>query len=176
MELLPIGYFSKTHGVKGQMVVKASRDFAVEEVKVVFVDLAGDKAPYFITDIKEGNNGIIVGLEGLDAVEKARALIGKQVFIEAALVLEEENDSDWVGFELEDQQLGSLGKIQEVTDNGVQVLVSLRYKDKEVILPMVEAFIQKVDEPGKKIWYNAPEGLIDIYLQPGADNPEDLNV
>ena len=28
MELLPIGYFSKTHGVKGQMVLKANRDFA----------------------------------------------------------------------------------------------------------------------------------------------------
>lgn len=164
MELLPIGYFSKTHGVKGQLILKAEKGFLVEDVKAVFIEMAGAKAPYFITEIKESNNGIIVGLEELTAVEKARTLIGRQVFIDAALVEEEEDEENWVGFELIDKHFGLLGKIKEVTDNGVQTLVSLIYKEKEIILPMVEEFIEKIDEEGKQILYNAPEGLINVYL------------
>lgn len=168
MELVPIGYFSKTHGVKGQLILKTEKDFLLEGLKAVFVEIAGAKAPYFITELKESNNGIIVGLEELTTVEKARSLIGKHVFIDAALVEEEENEENWLGFELVDRHFGPLGRIKEVTDNGVQTLVSLIYKEKEIILPMVEEFIEKIDEPGKLILYNAPEGLIDVYLDADA--------
>jgi len=32
-------------------------------------------------------------------------------------------------------------------------------------LPLADEFIEKIDENAKKIWFNAPEGLIDIYLE-----------
>lgn len=168
MELLPIGYFSKTHGVKGQLVLKADRDFSIHDVKAVFIEVSGAKAPYFISEIKESNTGIIISLEDLAAIEKARVLIGKQVFIDATLVLEDEDDEDWIGFELVDKHFGSLGTIKEITDNGVQTLVSIIYKEKEVILPMVEEFIENIDETKRKIFYNAPEGLINVYLDTDA--------
>jgi 16S rRNA processing protein RimM len=38
------------------------------------------------------------------------------------------------------------------------------YKEKEIILPLVEDFIEKIDENEKKLFFNAPEGLIDVYL------------
>jgi 16S rRNA processing protein RimM len=64
-----------------------------------------------------------------------------------------------------DKLHGSLGKIMGVSDNGEQVLVTLRFKDREVILPVVEDFIDKVDEEKKVLYFNAPEGLIDVYLE-----------
>jgi 16S rRNA processing protein RimM len=39
------------------------------------------------------------------------------------------------------------------------------YKNKEIILPLVNDFIEKIDETDRKIYYNAPEGLIDVYLK-----------
>lgn len=164
MELKEIGYFSKTHGIKGHLILKSNIEFYFEDLNALFIDLAGSKAPYFVKEINEGNNGLIILLEEVDAVEKAKLLIGKKVFIDEQLIAETDDEMDWVGFELIDEQFGSLGKIKEVNDNGVQVLVSLSFKEKELILPLVDDFIQSVDEKTKILKYKAPDGLIEMYL------------
>jgi 16S rRNA processing protein RimM len=164
MELKEVGYFSKTHGVKGNLVLKADLEFYFEEVKAFFVETAGSKAPYFVAEIKESNIGLVVVLEDVDDVNKAKALLKKKVFIDASLVAEEEDVTNWLGYELIDKHFGSLGTIHEVDDSGHQLLVSILFREKEVILPLVEEFIIKIDEKKKTIWFNAPEGLIDIYL------------
>lgn len=163
MELTEIGYFSKTHGIKGQLILKTERDFDPEAIKAVFIESSTGKAPYFISEIKETNTGIIVGLEEVLAVEKAKLLLGKKVFIDAALV-EKEEESEWLGFEVIDKQYGSLGIITSSSDNGSQELINLSYKGKEVILPLVDDFIESIDEETQKLYFNAPEGLIDLYL------------
>jgi 16S rRNA processing protein RimM len=164
MDVLPIGYFSKTHGVKGQLILRKETDFVSEKVQALFIEVSGAKAPYFIGELKETNTGFILNLEEIDSVEKARLLIGKKVFIDSRLVLKDETEADWIGFELIDTHFGSLGKIEHVSDNGQQLLVTIYYKNKEVILPLVDAFIEKIDEDVKKIFFNAPEGLIALYL------------
>lgn len=165
MELQPIGYFSKTHGVKGQLVLKTEKDVDEQGLKALFVESSSGKAPYFVSELKEAGGSLIVSLEEIQTVEKARLLIGKTVFADASLVSEVETDDVWIGFEVLDKQHGSLGLVSAVSDNGSQVLLSLRYKEKEVILPLVEEFIEQVDEESKKIYFNAPEGLIDLYLE-----------
>ncbi len=155
----------KPHGVKGELVLRAEHDFLVDELKALFIEVAGNKAPYFIKSIRESGPGFLVALEDVNRVEEARALVGKKLFISADLIDEPEYDLSWLGFELVDKQLGSLGKILSVSDNGEQSLVTVSYKDREVILPIVEDFIEKVDEENQVLYFNAPEGLIDLYLE-----------
>lgn len=164
MELALLGYFSKTHGVKGQLLLRADHDFDAQGTRALFVDQEGSRAPYFVVELRAGSSGYLVELEEVNSVENARALVGKAVYIEAALLIAEEEEPDFTGFELVDAQYGSLGTILELSDNGAQVLASLRHGDKEVILPLVEAFIERVDEEQKKIFYTAPDGLISLYL------------
>lgn len=165
MELAAIGYFSKPHGVKGQLILRTESDFAIEALKVLFVEVSGAKAPYFISGYKKNNVGIIVSLEDIDVVEKARTLIGKKVFIDAEFILEEEEGPALLGYELIDKTRGLIGKIISVTDNGHQVLITVDHKGTEVILPLVEEFIERVDDAAKTVYFNAPEGLIDVYLE-----------
>ncbi len=167
MDLSPIGYFSKTHGVKGHLIIKPSKDFFIDDVKAVFIETATGLAPYFVKSFSESNNGFIIELENVDAVEKAKIFIGKQVHISTDLIDEEEPDFDWIGYEIIDKNYGVLGTIFSISDNGHQVLVSVKFKEKEVILPLVDDFIEKIDENAKKLFFNAPEGLIDVYLDDG---------
>ena len=155
----------KPHGVKGELVLKAEHDFFSEELKALFIEVSGNKAPYFIKTIRESGPGFLVSLEDVNSVETARTLVGKKIFISSDLIDEPEYDLSWLGFELIDKQLGSLGKILSVSDNGEQALVTVSYKDREIILPVVEDFIEKVDEENKVLYFNSPEGLIDLYLE-----------
>jgi 16S rRNA processing protein RimM len=166
MDLSFVGYFIKTHGFKGQLIFKIDHDFEIEKAKALFVETAGSKAPFFISELKEGNNGIIIGLEDVESEAKAKSLIGKKIYAETTLLfIEEEDDNEWLGFEVIDKNFGSLGAVHEVSDNGEQLLLSLTFKDKEVILPLVDEFITQIDAQNKKLYFNAPEGLIDVYLE-----------
>lgn len=173
MDLLPVGYFSKTHGVKGQLVLKPDRDFEPDTVKAIFIEMSGAKAPYFVTELKQTNSGIIIGLEEVTTVEKARSFVGKQVLIDARLVLEDEDEENWTGYELIDKYFGSLGSITGTSDNGQQVILALNYKGKEVLLPLVDDFIERIDEAGQKIFFNAPQGLIDLYISENTQSSEE---
>jgi 16S rRNA processing protein RimM len=145
--------------------LRTELDFDIEELRALFVEEAGGRAPYFVSEIRESGPGYVVTLEEVDQVEKARTLVGKKVFIATDLIMEHQPETDWIGYELADKTHGSLGKITGVSDNGQQVLVTLVYKGKEVILPLVEEFIESVDEAGKRILFDAPDGLIDLYLE-----------
>lgn len=165
MDLTEIGYFSKTHGVKGHLILKTELEFYIDEVNAFFIEASGGKAPYFVSEIRETNTGIIVLLESVDAIEKAKLLLRKKAFIDTKFIAPQEEQDNWVGFELIDAHFGSLGNILEVTDTGTQILVNIRYKDKEIILPLVEDFIESIDQTAKKIKFKAPEGLINLYLE-----------
>ena len=164
MDLKEIGYFSKTHGIKGHLIFNCEADLYFEDVTAFFIDVSGNKAPYFISELKESGTGFIVLLEEANEIGKAKALVGKKIFVESKFVAKNEDEVDWVGFELIDKHFGSLGKITSMSDNGAQLLISVIYKEKEIILPLVEDFIEKINKKAKKIHFNAPEGLIDVYL------------
>ena len=170
MKLEEIGYFSKTHGVKGALVLKDSLDFDWENLKVLFVDQSGNKAPYFIAKISKANQGYIVILEDFANVEKAALLLNKSVFIEEKLVFVYESESEWLDFEVIDKRHGSLGKVLAESDNGQQTILELSVGGRAVLLPLVEEFIEKIDEDNMQIYFNAPEGLIDLYLRDDEEN------
>jgi len=164
MELTQIGYFSKTQGTKGELTLKYTVDFFVEEVKAIFIDTATGKAPYFVKEIKQNNASLIVGLEDIDSIEKAKSFVGKTVFVNSDLIDSSVEEANWIDFEVIDHIHGNLGKIVEVTDNGQQIIVTINYKTKQIMLPLVEELIEKIEEQKKQIFYKSPDGLIDIYI------------
>ena len=164
MELSSIGYFSKVRGVKGSLILRVENHFDLEQLKVLFVEVAGAKAPYFLSTSQQISSGIIISLEDIDTIEKARTLVGKKVFIDSQLLHKEETGLDFLGYELIDKHEGLIGNVISVTDNGHQFLINIDHGGKEVILPWVDDFIEKVDKTEKKIYFNAPAGLIDVYL------------
>ena len=165
MDVVEIGYFSKTHGIKGQLLLKASVDFETENLRALFVEMRGGRAPHFVSAVSEMPQGLLITLEDVTAVEQARELLNKKVFIDATLVIAPEAVADLSGYELVDHVFGSLGKIEAVTSNGVQDLVVLTFKGREVLLPLVDEFVEGIDDEKKLVRYKAPEGLIGLFLE-----------
>jgi 16S rRNA processing protein RimM len=164
MQLEIIGKFVRTHGLKGHLILADDLLFDVDSLKAVFIDTATGKAPYFIEEIRETAQGIMVKLDEVNSVEKAKTFLGKTIYADSSIIETQDAESDLQGFEVIDREKGRLGTVKHVTHNGVQDLLTIDYMGKEVILPLVDEFIDEIDEANKKIMYSAPEGLIDLYL------------
>lgn len=167
MDLVKIGYISKTHGLKGECVLKIEGDtfFDEEEINAIFLDLNGAKAPFFIEDLSWNNSAYIVKLEGINKVEEAKRLIGKTCLIDRRYLIENENSmSKYIGYHLIEKEFGDLGQIEEIIDQTNNVLIRLTYRGKEILLPFTEDLISLLDDESKKMYYSAPQGLISMYL------------
>ena len=59
----------------------------------------------------------------------------------------------------------SLGEILELIEQPHQMLCRLEVKGKEVLIPLHEETLKKVDHKNKEIFVELPDGLLDIYLK-----------
>lgn len=166
-----IGYTKKTYGVKGELKLNIEdrylEDFA--QADVLFLDMAGRKIPYFLEYINF-ENPFTLKFEDFDSKESAIELTGKEIFMRATdLLAEEEKVFEVVGnlvfekyiqFEIKDKTLGRVGVIKEIIEYPQQEMASLTFQEKEVLIPMNESLIIKIDNDKKVIEMDLPEGLL----------------
>ena len=70
-----------------------------------------------------------------------------------------------IGFTINDQDFGEVGILQGINDSTAQSLFEIDRDGIEILIPMNDEFIVKVDRKNKTILLNTPEGLIDLYLE-----------
>ena len=69
-----------------------------------------------------------------------------------------------IGFTLLDKVHGDIGIVQSINDSASQVLFEAKKGDKELLIPVTDDIITKVNRETKTIEVNCPEGLVDLYL------------
>ncbi len=163
MNLKPIGYFSKPHGLKGHLILFTHFDFK-KKPDVIFIEQGGSQAPYFIEELKPFTNGFLVKLETINDINAANTLKNKEILAEDKFLIAEK-DFEFLNFTLIDEVKGEVGQIQGLEGNAANPLLRVVSAEKEILLPFSEAFIIKVLKAKKQLFYKAPEGLIDMYLE-----------
>ncbi|MBK6984026.1 MAG: hypothetical protein IPH32_04360 [Bacteroidetes bacterium] len=168
MDTQEIGYISKTHGLKGHVILRLNELVNIDEnIKSIFLDLNGSQVPYFVEECRPNNAGYIIKLETIDVVDTSKKLIGKKAFALSDFILEEDESlKEFIGYAIIDSKLGNIGNIADVdekTDNAI--IKVIHPSGVEIILPFNDDFIVEIDDDLKTIEFNAPEGLIEMYLQ-----------
>lgn len=168
MNTQEIGYISKTHGLKGHVILRLNELVKIDDevIKSIFLELNGSQVPYFIEDCRPNNSGYILKLETIDAVETSKKLISKKAFALTDFILEEEESlNEFIGYVIIDSKLGNIGIISDVDEKTDNVIIKVIHSSgKEIILPFNNDFISEIDDDLKTIEFNAPEGLIEMYL------------
>ncbi len=169
METVEIGYIGKTHGLKGHVILRLNEYIHIDEdaIKSVFLDINGSQVPYFIEECRPNNTGYIIKLETIDTVDTSKKLIGKKAFTLPDFLIEDEDSlNEFVGYSIIDSKLGNIGNISAVDEKTENVIVKVIHPSGvEIILPFNDDFIIEIDDDLKTIEFNAPEGLIEMYLQ-----------
>src|SRR5690606_6812149 len=80
-----------------------------------------------------------------------------------------------LGFRLIDAVHGDIGIIKSVNDHGSQALFEAEKDGKELLIPISDEIIEKVDRQGRAIHVKALEGLVELYLGERCPSPSVLN-
>jgi 16S rRNA processing protein RimM len=69
-----------------------------------------------------------------------------------------------IGFTVLDKNHGNIGIITSILDLPQQSLMQIQHGSKEILIPLVDKVLLKVNRSKKELHIQAPEGLIEIYI------------
>ncbi len=164
------GKITKTHGLKGEITVKLDvanpEDF--KDLRYLLIEDRGNLIPYFIENQKINGDKMIVQLQDVKKVEQAVTFMGKAVFLPNEFMPELDEDDFYykeiIGFKMIDVLKGEIGEISDVLEYPTQAVIQVMKDGKEILIPIHDDIIQKVNKKAKTLTVKAPEGLIDMYL------------
>jgi 16S rRNA processing protein RimM len=165
-----IGKIVSGFGLKGEMIVQhhLGKKIAVSKIKVIFLEQKKEELlPYFVESArKKGEDELYLKLEGIDSKEAASKYIRREVWMKEEEIMVhtlKNNPIGWVGYNIIDQGR-DLGPILEVIEQPHQVLCRLEIDGKEVLTPINEQTLVKVDHKSRNVLLTLPDGLLEIYL------------
>lgn len=170
-ECFYLGKIAKKFSFKGEVLVYLDTDEPelYEDMESVFVEFNKNLVPYFIESSSLHKNDFLrVQFEDVDSEEEADQLLGCAVYLPLSMLPKLEGNQFYfhevIGFEIEDQRLGVFGIIQSINDTTAQPLFEVLNGEVEILVPMIDQFLVKIDREHKKVIMDLPEGLLDIYL------------
>lgn len=166
-----LGKIAKKFSYKGEVLIWLDTDEPelYEDMESVFVEINKHLVPFFIvTSSLHKGDFLRTRFEDIDSEDDADGILGKEVYLPLSMLPKLDGNRFYfheiIGFQAEDQRLGYIGDIVGVNDNSAQALFEIKKGEIEILVPMIDDFIIKLDRENKKIILNTPEGLVDLYL------------
>ena len=166
-----LGKIIKKFSFKGEVLVKLDTDEPelYENIDAMFIDLRNSLVPFFIESSQFHKSELLrVKFEEVDTEEDADSILKCDVYLPLAFLPKLEDDKFYfhevIGYTVEDVNFGKVGVIKSINDSTAQSLFEIDRDGTQILIPMNDDFIKKVDKKKKSILVETPEGLIDLYL------------
>lgn len=166
-----LGKIVSKYSFKGELLIKLDTDQPelYEDLDALFIDVRNTLIPFFIESSQLHKSDLLrVQFEDVTNEGDADALIKSDVYLPLELLPKLEGNKFYfhevIGFSVEDVNYGKVGTIVSINDSTAQALFEIEHDGKEILIPMNDEFIEKVDRTNKTIFVKTPEGLIDLYL------------
>jgi 16S rRNA processing protein RimM len=166
-----LGKIAKKFSFKGEVLIYLDTDEPelYENMESVFVELNNNLVPFFIENSSLHKNDFLrIRFEDVKNEEEADRLLGCAIYLPLKMLPKLTGNKFYfhevIGFEIEDKRLGVFGIIQSVNDTSAQPLFEVLNGEVELLIPMIDAFLVKIDRANKKVVMDLPEGLIEMYL------------
>ena len=166
-----LGKIAKKFSFKGEVLIYLDTDEPelYDNLESVFVELNKNLIPFFIeTSSPHKNDFLRVSFEEVKNEQDADALLGKEVYLPLSTLPKLSGNKFYfhevIGFEIEDKRIGVFGIIQSINDSTAQPLFEVLNGDVEILIPMIDHFLVKIDRENKKVIMDLPIGLVEMYL------------
>lgn len=166
-----LGKIVKKYSFKGELLVKLDTDEPelFIEMESVFVEQRKNLIPFFIEESSLHKSELLrVRFEDVKTEAEADSLIGAHLYLPLEFLPKLTGNKFYyheiIGFTADDEAFGKIGEITGVNDTTSQALFEIERDGKQILIPIIDNFIIKVDRDKKTIHLKVPEGLIEMYL------------
>ena len=167
-----LGKIVKKYSFKGELLAKLDTDEPdiYDNLDVIFIDLRGNLIPFFVQSSQLHKSELLrLKFEDVDSEADADALMKTELYLPLDLLPKLEGNKFYfhevIGFTIKDENFGEVGVLKSINDSTAQSLFEIDRDGIEILIPINDEFIVKVDRKNKTIDVNTPEGLIDLYLE-----------
>ena len=165
-----LGKITKLFGYKGEVIFFFDVDDITEYqgLDAVFIDVNGDLVPFIIEKLRlhQGNTAV-VRIQDVNTIEEAQHMVNAELYLPLSTLPKLEGKKFYyheiIGYTVVDANAGRIGVVEEVNDQTAQALLVIKDGYKEVLFPIVDELIDKLDRKEKIIYVRFPEGLLDLY-------------
>ena len=159
-----VGRLTGVFGVRGEIkcIPTALGENAFATGKLFALGAAPHVREVRCASARRHHEKLLLGFEGVATPEAARELVGAEIFGEAGEIVlgkDEYLDADLIGLRLIDPAGGDLGTVASVRHFPAQDCLVVG--ERGALVPMVKAFIKRVDLVARTIDVELPEGLLE---------------
>lgn len=165
MEKIKIGKIINTHGIKGECKVDIYDDFDMECFMGKLIITNGSEQQVLSTNSTRMHKGfLLIKFDEIDDMNKAEAIKNYEILVDEDLLPPAEDgfyNYELIGMEVfnEDKQL--LGKVKAIESTLAHDILRIQaVSGKDILVPMVSAFILDINLDDEYIQIKVIEGLI----------------
>jgi 16S rRNA processing protein RimM len=167
-----LGKIVSKYSFKGEVLIKLDTDEPeeYENLESVFISLGNNLIPFFIKKSRLHKSTLLrVRFEEIADESDADRIMGSEIYLPLTLLPKLTGDKFYfhevIGFTLLDSVHGDIGVIESVNDSTSQALFEALKDGKQLLIPINDEIITKVDRESKTIHVTTPLGLVDLYLE-----------
>lgn len=168
-DVIKIGQFAKPHGIKGEISLPFTNDaFDRCDSDYLVCEMDGILVPFFIKEYRfKSESTALIKFEDVDTEDAAKRFSNLEVYYPKAYLDEEgpQEDYTWsyfIGFSVLDESAGNLGKVVNVDESTLNVLLQIDQDGKELLVPAAEELITGIDHNAGILYVQLPEGLLNL--------------
>ncbi len=165
-----IGKLVAVFGLKGELLLKHAlgKKTNLKGLVAIFIEHKKQSfLPWFVVATNAKNESeTLLQLEGIATREAAIKLLQKEVWIpetDFQKFVSKKMPVNLLGYSIINES-EVLGKILELVEQPHQLLCRIEIKKKEVLIPLHEETLLKIDHTKKEVFVKLPDGLLEIYL------------
>ncbi len=170
IEYFKIGKLVAVHGLQGELLLKhqLGKKTSLKGLQAIFVEEKKNSfLPWFIETTKiKSENEIFLKIEGINTREAAIKLTQKEIWVpetDFKKFAAKSAPASLLGYTIINNN-EPLGEILELIEQPHQLLCRLEIKGKEVLIPLHQETLKKINHTKKEVLVELPDGLLEIYM------------
>ena len=168
-DMVLVGFVARTHGNRGEVILKSETDFPEERFRVGAVlhgrRGAGPVEPLQVTSARFQQGRPVIGVAGIGSIGEAERLAGYELRVpeseQRALPAGSYYHHQLIGCEVVTRPGEVVGRVAAVQGDGEATRLVVRSVRQEVLIPLVQG-ICDIDVAARRIVVDPPDGLLEV--------------
>lgn len=159
--MINLGKITSIKGLRGEMKLYVYREYTDLEFIKAAVFIVENKE-YILNSYRNYKNNFILSFKDHLDINLIENLVGCEVFVRESSIRNREKYYRYqlVGYQVFDTEKNDLGKVLEVLNTGFQDIIRVGSSEKNSLIPIVDAFVKKINKKECYVIIELIEGLV----------------